>query len=89
MRRDRPGSAPMWVLMPVTLSARAGRGGPGRRVVVVTVPHFPAPGSTDIALSVRSHERVGERRIDEAWLDGHLAGADHPDRAGRGDPASR
>lgn len=29
---------------------------------------FPAPGSTDIALSVRTHDRVGERRVDEAWL---------------------
>ncbi len=35
----------------------------------MTVPQFPAPGSTDIALSVRSHERVGERRVDEAWLE--------------------
>jgi NAD+ diphosphatase len=34
----------------------------------VTSPPFPAPGSTDIALSVRSHERVGERRVDEEWL---------------------
>ncbi len=34
------------------------------------MPHlpFPAPGSTDIALSVRTHDRVGERRVDEAWL---------------------
>ncbi len=29
---------------------------------------FPAPGSVDIALSQRTHERVGERRTDEAWL---------------------
>jgi NAD+ diphosphatase len=29
---------------------------------------FPAPGSVDIALSRRTHERVGERRTDEAWL---------------------
>ena len=29
---------------------------------------FPEPGSTDIALSVRTHDRVGERRTDEAWL---------------------
>ena len=34
----------------------------------MTSPPFPAPGSTDIALSVRSHERVGERRVDEEWL---------------------
>jgi NAD+ diphosphatase len=32
------------------------------------VTDFPAPGSTDIALSARTHERVGERRVDEAWL---------------------
>jgi NAD+ diphosphatase len=32
------------------------------------VTDFPAPGSTDIALSTRTHERVGERRADEAWL---------------------
>ena len=30
---------------------------------------FPAPGSTDIALSVRTHDRVGERRTDDAWLE--------------------
>jgi NAD+ diphosphatase len=30
---------------------------------------FPAPGSTDIALSVRTHDRVGERRTDAAWLE--------------------
>jgi NAD+ diphosphatase len=29
---------------------------------------FPVPGSVDIALSRRTHERVGERRTDEAWL---------------------
>jgi NAD+ diphosphatase len=29
---------------------------------------FPAPGSVDIALSVHSHDRVGERRTDAAWL---------------------
>jgi len=29
---------------------------------------FPERGSTDIALSVRTHDRVGERRTDEAWL---------------------
>ncbi len=34
----------------------------------MTSPQFPAPGSTDIALSVRTHDRVGERRTDEEWL---------------------
>ena len=38
----------------------------------MTVPapdaDFPAPWSTDIALSARTHERVGEKRVDEAWL---------------------
>ena len=34
----------------------------------MTSPPFPPPGSTDIALSVRTHDRVGERRVDEAWL---------------------
>jgi NAD+ diphosphatase len=34
----------------------------------VTRPPFPAPGSTDIALSVRTHDRVGERRVDAEWL---------------------
>jgi NAD+ diphosphatase len=34
----------------------------------VSDPQFPEPGSTDIALSVRTHDRVGERRTDEAWL---------------------
>ena len=29
---------------------------------------FPAPGTTDIALSVRTHDRAGERRVDAAWL---------------------
>ncbi len=29
---------------------------------------FPAPGSVDIALSRRTHERVGKHRADEAWL---------------------
>lgn len=29
---------------------------------------FPAPYSVDVALSVRSHERIGGRRTDEAWL---------------------
>jgi NAD+ diphosphatase len=32
------------------------------------VSDFPAPHSVDIALSVRSHERIGGRRTDEAWL---------------------
>lgn len=32
-------------------------------------PPFPTPGSTDIALSVSTHDRVGERRVDEAWLE--------------------
>ncbi len=31
---------------------------------------FPAPGSTDIALSVRTHDRVGVRRTDADWLGG-------------------
>ncbi len=35
----------------------------------MTQPLFPAPGSTDIALSVRTHDRVGERRVDEEWLE--------------------
>ncbi len=30
---------------------------------------FPAPYSVDIALSSRSHERIGGRRTDQAWLD--------------------
>jgi NAD+ diphosphatase len=34
----------------------------------VTDAPFPPPGSTDIALSVRTHDRAGERRTDEAWL---------------------
>lgn len=29
---------------------------------------FPTPGSTDIALSRRTHERVAGRRTDEVWL---------------------
>ncbi len=29
---------------------------------------FPPPYSVDIALSVRSHERIGGRRTDDAWL---------------------
>jgi NAD+ diphosphatase len=34
----------------------------------VTHQPFPPPGSTDIALSSRTHERVGERRVDDDWL---------------------
>jgi NAD+ diphosphatase len=34
----------------------------------VTSPQFPPPRPTDIALSVRTHDRVGERRVDEDWL---------------------
>ena len=34
----------------------------------MTSPAFPAPRPTDIALSVRTHDRAGERRVDEAWL---------------------
>jgi NAD+ diphosphatase len=37
----------------------------------VTASHdatVPGPGTVDIALSHRTHERVGERRTDEAWL---------------------
>jgi NAD+ diphosphatase len=34
----------------------------------VSTHSFPPPGSTDIALSVRTHDRVGERRVDEDWL---------------------
>ena len=30
---------------------------------------FPDPGSVDIALSVRTHDRVGDRRTDQEWLD--------------------
>jgi NAD+ diphosphatase len=29
---------------------------------------FPAPGTTDIALSVRTHDRAGHRRVDAGWL---------------------
>lgn len=29
----------------------------------------PAPGSVEIALSRRTHERVGDRRADDAWLE--------------------
>jgi NAD+ diphosphatase len=32
------------------------------------VHEFPAPYSVDIALSARSHERIGGRRTDETWL---------------------
>jgi NAD+ diphosphatase len=32
------------------------------------VSSFPAPYSVDIALSARSHERIGGRRTDAAWL---------------------
>jgi NAD+ diphosphatase len=32
------------------------------------VSSFPPPYSVDIALSARSHERIGGRRTDEAWL---------------------
>lgn len=34
----------------------------------MTSQQFPPPRSTDIALSVRTHDRVGERRVDEEWL---------------------
>ncbi len=30
---------------------------------------FPAPGSVEIALSTRSHERAGHRRTDAVWLE--------------------
>lgn len=29
---------------------------------------FPAPYAVDVAMSQRSHERIGERRTDDAWL---------------------
>ena len=32
------------------------------------MPGFPAPYSVDIALSARSHERIGGRRTDDEWL---------------------
>jgi NAD+ diphosphatase len=32
-------------------------------------PAFPPPYAVDVALSQRSHERIGERRTDDAWLD--------------------
>jgi NAD+ diphosphatase len=35
------------------------------------VSSFPAPYSVDIALSTRSHERIGGRRTDAAWLEEH------------------
>ena len=50
------------------LGADVGAHAPHRRVGTVTYPQFPAPGSTDIALSVRTHDRVGERRTDDGWL---------------------
>ncbi|MGN6132364.1 MAG: NAD(+) diphosphatase [Nocardioidaceae bacterium] len=34
----------------------------------MSVPEFPPPGSVDIALSRRTHDRVGQRRTDETWL---------------------
>jgi NAD+ diphosphatase len=52
----------MWVLMAVTVA------GVGRRVDGVTTETFPAPGSTPIALSAGTHDRIGERRVDDAWL---------------------
>ncbi len=39
-----------------------------RRVGCVSAPDFPPPGSVDIALSRRTHDRVGQKRVDEAWL---------------------
>ncbi len=30
---------------------------------------FPLPYAVDVAMSQRSHERIGERRTDDAWLD--------------------
>ena len=36
----------------------------------MTHPPFPGPGSTDIALSVRTHDRAADLRVDEAWLAG-------------------
>ena len=41
---------------------------PAGRPRLLDVVDFPAAYSVDIALSVRSHERVGGRRTDEAWL---------------------
>lgn len=32
------------------------------------MPDFPVPHAVDIALSVRSHERIDGRRTDEAWM---------------------
>jgi NAD+ diphosphatase len=32
-------------------------------------PGFPLPGSVDIALSARAHDRAGHRRTDRAWLE--------------------
>jgi NAD+ diphosphatase len=37
------------------------------------VSSFPPPYSVDIALSTRSHERIGGRRTDAAWLEGRWA----------------
>jgi NAD+ diphosphatase len=34
----------------------------------VTTETFPAAGSTPISLSASSHDRIGERRVDDAWL---------------------
>lgn len=34
----------------------------------MTAADFPAAWSTDIALSARTHERAGDKRVDEAWL---------------------
>ena len=51
----------MWVLMGVIVGSCGDRPSARRR--------FPAPWSTDIALSARTHERVGEKRVDEAWLE--------------------
>ena len=39
----------------------------------MTTPPFPEPGSVDIALSVRTHDRAGDKRVDEAWLAGAWA----------------
>ena len=39
----------------------------------MTHPRFPEPGSTDVALSVRTHDRAGDKRVDEAWLAGAWA----------------
>ena len=39
----------------------------------MTYPPFPEPWSVDIALSVRTHDRAGDKRVDEAWLSGAWA----------------